>query len=67
VPGPARRHVDLEGDLAAQALAGGGFAEGYGFCLFLFQFRFGKHLRPVLTFRHVEERATNIRHSGMVR
>src|SRR5690349_18515315 len=35
MPGPARRHVDLEGDLAAQALAGGGFAERYGLGFFL--------------------------------
>src|SRR6185312_8799860 len=35
VPGPARRHVDLEGDLAAQALAGRGFAERYGLGFFL--------------------------------
>jgi hypothetical protein len=47
VPGPARRHVDLEGDLAAQASAGGGFAECDGFCLFLFRFFFGKHGRAL--------------------
>src|SRR5689334_4819894 len=43
VPGPARRHVDLERDLAAQALPGSGLAEGYGFG-FLFLFEFRKHL-----------------------
>src|SRR4029453_10195617 len=43
VPGPSRRHVDLKGDLAAQALAGGRLAEGYGFGLFLFGFFFRKH------------------------
>src|SRR5690349_24438826 len=35
VPRPARRHVDLEGDPAAQALAGGTFAERYGLGFFL--------------------------------
>src|SRR5438477_95432 len=46
VPGPARRHVDLEAHLAAQALAGGGFSERhrFGFLLFGF-FLFGKHVR----------------------
>src|SRR5262249_55235276 len=31
VPGPARRNVDLEGDLAAQALPGGGARSDCGF------------------------------------
>src|SRR4029450_4569908 len=46
VPGPARRHVDLEGDLAAQALAGGGLAERDGFGFLLLEFLFWKHLVP---------------------
>jgi hypothetical protein len=29
VPGPTRRRVDLEADLTAQALTGGGFAEAF--------------------------------------
>src|ERR1700722_6384596 len=33
VPGPARRDVDLEGDLAAQALAAGGLARSNRFAL----------------------------------
>jgi len=33
VPGPARRRVDLEADLAAQALTGGGFADRGWNCL----------------------------------
>src|SRR4051794_25536260 len=47
VPGPTRRHVDLEGDLAAQALAGGGLAERDRFGLFLFRFFFRKHGEPL--------------------
>ena len=43
VPGPARRHVDLEGDLAAQALAGGGLAKHDGFGFLLLEFLFWKH------------------------
>src|SRR4029450_8485693 len=55
VPGPARRHVDLEADLAAQALAGGGLAERYGLGFFLFRFLFRKHGEPCPGFRHCEE------------
>jgi hypothetical protein len=33
MPGPARRHVDLEGNLAAQALTGGGLAGRNRFAL----------------------------------
>src|SRR5258707_14352491 len=53
MPGPARRHVNLKGDLAAQALPGGGLAGGYGFGFLFggFGFFFGKHGGCVLMFR----------------
>src|SRR5262249_57195650 len=40
MPGPARGHVDLEGDLAAQAFSGGGLAgrDRLGFSLWWFVF-----------------------------
>ena len=45
MPGPARRHVDLEADLAAQALADAGLPGATGFDLLLFCFfELGKHV-----------------------
>src|SRR6186713_2092100 len=55
VPGPARRHVDLEGDLAAQALAGGRLAERDGLGLLFFRFFIRKHSVP--PYRRCEERS----------
>src|SRR5882724_1972820 len=43
MPGPARRHVDFEADLAAQALAGGRLAERHRLRLFCRRVVFGEH------------------------
>jgi len=52
MPGPARRHVNLESDLAAQALAGGRFAKRDGFGFFLCGLLFVEHGGPLINRRH---------------
>src|SRR3954463_1026628 len=72
VPGPARRHVDLEGDLAAQALAGGGLAERDGLGFFLFKFWFRKHFRALSSHSVIASEAKqsilfSVRRDGLLR
>src|SRR5262249_26036299 len=57
MPGPARGHVDLKGDLAAQAFSGGGLAGRDSLGFFLWWFVFFEHRGP----RSIRRR------SGMVR